>query len=239
MEMKGSACGTPGYLKLMSNLPCILHGPAHRVARQFGMDQDVPDYVPRFNYRTKGIAWKNYCRPISDTSILREMLPHARYAKWWKKTVPSHQDFAKNIVQSGGSPKSPHSAPHVSKANTNGNDADFPPGFLPKPVSTVYFGKSGKDHSNARKGNSDADAPSGFLKSLKTATSGNSYQDGLKDKEKIDTNGDVPTICKNLSNQSSSASTAVYENIKRKSPLTKLVSKDTVEPLMGVWRKIL
>lgn len=171
--------------------------------------------------------------------ILREMLPHARYAKWWKKTVPSHQDFAKNIVQSGGSPKSPHSAPHVSKANTNGNDADFPPGFLPKPVSTVYFGKSGKDHSNARKGNSDADAPSGFLKSLKTATSGNSYQDGLKDKEKIDTNGDVPTICKNLSNQSSSASTAVYENIKRKSPLTKLVSKDTVEPLMGVWRKIL
>ena len=71
--------------------------------------------------------------------ILREMLPHARYAKWWKKTVPSHQDFAKNIVQSGGSPKSPHSAPHVSKANTNGNDADFPPGFLPKPVSTYIL----------------------------------------------------------------------------------------------------
>ena len=98
----------------MSNLPCILHGPAHRVARQFGMDQDVPDYVPRFNYRTKGIAWKNYCRPISDTSlyfpprhfegdattralckVVEENSTESsgfckeHSAKWWKSKVPS------------------------------------------------------------------------------------------------------------------------------------------------------
>jgi hypothetical protein len=39
----------------------------HRVAMQFGMDQDVPDCVSRFN-ETKIIARKNYCRPLFDTS---------------------------------------------------------------------------------------------------------------------------------------------------------------------------
>jgi len=40
----------------------------HRVAMQFGMDQDVPGYVSRFN-ETNTIAWENYCRPFSDTSL--------------------------------------------------------------------------------------------------------------------------------------------------------------------------
>jgi len=50
----------------------------HRVAMQFGMDQDVPSYVPRLN-ETKENAWRNYCRPISDENLfhrdcLRQML---------------------------------------------------------------------------------------------------------------------------------------------------------------------
>jgi hypothetical protein len=38
------------------------------VAMQFGIDQDVPGCVPRFN-KTKTIAWENYCRTLSDTSL--------------------------------------------------------------------------------------------------------------------------------------------------------------------------
>jgi len=58
----------------------------HRVAMQFGMDQDVPSYVPRFN-KTKVIAWKNYCRLISDEKLyfpprLFEADVTTRYVKW-------------------------------------------------------------------------------------------------------------------------------------------------------------
>jgi hypothetical protein len=58
----------------------------HRVAMQFGFDQDVPSYVPRFN-ETEVIAWKNYCRSISDKELyfparLFEADVTTRYAKW-------------------------------------------------------------------------------------------------------------------------------------------------------------
>jgi len=200
----------------------------HRVAMQFGMDQDVPGCVPRF-HGSKEFAWKNYCRPISATKLyfparLFEGDVTTRYAKWWKQSVLLNQhDFPKNIVQSKRSLRSLHE---------NGNDADVPPGFAPKLGATMYSGKSGNVASNATKGNCDANnASSGFLlKRLKTVPSGNSAQDGFKDNENID--AEAPTRCKNLSDQSSSASTADYENAKRISPQAKLVGKDTVEPLL-------
>jgi len=68
-----------------------------------------------------------------------------------------------------------------------------------------------------------------LVKCLKIVPSGNSAQDSFKDNENIH---DVPTRCKNLSNQSSSASTADYENAKRMSPQAKLVGKDSVKPLI-------
>jgi hypothetical protein len=40
----------------------------HRVAMQFGMDQDVPSYVPKFN-ETESVVWKNYFRPISNKNL--------------------------------------------------------------------------------------------------------------------------------------------------------------------------
>ncbi|XP_068498647.1 uncharacterized protein [Phaseolus vulgaris] len=186
----------------------------HRVAMQFGMDQDVPGCVPRF-HGSKEFAWKNYCRPISDTKLyfparLFEGDVTTRYAKWWKQSVLLNQhDFVKHIVKSKRSPRSLHK---------NGNDADVPPGFHPKLGATMYSGKSG-------------DNASGFLlKCLKTVPSGNFAQDDFKDNENID--AEFPTRCKNLSDQSSSASTADYENAKRISPPAKLVGKDTVEPLI-------
>ncbi|KAG5546498.1 hypothetical protein RHGRI_018623 [Rhododendron griersonianum] len=37
----------------------------HRIAMRFGMDQDLPGLVPRFNDIPE-VAWENYSRPIKD-----------------------------------------------------------------------------------------------------------------------------------------------------------------------------
>ena len=114
----------------------------------------------------------------------------------------------------------------------NGNDADVPPGLPPKLGGTMYSRKFNDDASNAGKHSSDANVPSDFLlKCLKTVPSGNSSaQDGFKDNGNSD--DEVLTRCKTLSNQSSSASTVDYENAKRMSPQAKVVGKDTVEQLI-------
>ncbi|XP_061355336.1 uncharacterized protein LOC133299852 [Gastrolobium bilobum] len=237
----------------------------HRVAMQFGMDQDVPGCVPRFN-ETKAVAWENYCRPISDGNLyfpcrLFEADVTTRYAWWWKQSVLGHQDPVKNIVRRKRSARSSKRRPHSSKANRSGNDADVPPGFPPKLVSTVIFGKSYGDSSETRKGDSDA----GFLpKYLKTVPPGNSFHDGLKGKVNI--GGVVPTsfspkhntltpcisvedckpvleenkcgsitlgLGKHLSNQCSSATAADYEDVKNILPLTKPVARDNITPSVG------
>ena len=201
----------------------------HRVAMQFGMDQDVPGCVPRF-HGSREFAWKNYCRPISNKLYFPVRLFEGdvttRYAEWWKRSVLLNQhDLAKNIVQENRSPRS------LDK-NKNGKDADVPPGFPPKLGGIMYFGKSSDDASNARKPDSDANVPSSFLlKRLKVVPSENfSAQDDFKDNE--NTEVEVLTRCKNLSNQSSSAFTADYENVKRMSAQAEVVGENTVEPLI-------
>ncbi|XP_045809864.1 uncharacterized protein LOC123904221 [Trifolium pratense] len=89
-------CELVGFESVEQYLP-------HRVAMQFGMDQDVPSYVPRFN-ATKAIAWKNYCRPISDKKLyfpprFFEADVTTRYPKWWKKSVLGRDDFVMNIMK--------------------------------------------------------------------------------------------------------------------------------------------
>jgi len=195
----------------------------HRVAMQFGMDQDVPGSVPRF-HGSREFAWKNYCRPISDSKLyfparLFEGDVTTRYAEWWRQSVLLNQhDLAKNIVQGKRSPRS---------LDKNGNDADVPPGFPPKLGGTMCSAKSGDDASNARKPDSDANVPSSFLlKRLKVVPSENfSAQDDFKDNENAD--AEVPTMYQ--SNQSSSASTADYENAKG---MSLQVGRETVEPLI-------
>ncbi|XP_058754858.1 uncharacterized protein LOC131628008 [Vicia villosa] len=117
----------------------------HRVAMQFGMDQDVPSYVPRFN-ETKDIAWKNYYRPISDKNLnfpsrFFEADVTARYAKWWKQSILGKGDFVKKIVQRKRSASTRKHRTHVGKANIRGNDIDVPPGFPPNLVDTITFRK--------------------------------------------------------------------------------------------------
>jgi len=94
----------------------------HRVAMQFGIDQDVPGYVARFN-ETKYIAWKNYCRPISDKNLyfpprLFEADVTTRYARWWKQLVLHHGDFEKKIV--GRKRSSRKNRPCVENFNRSG-----------------------------------------------------------------------------------------------------------------------
>ena len=117
----------------------------HRVAMQFGMDQDVPSYVPRFN-ETKLIAWKNYCRLILDKNLyfpprLFEADVTTRYAMWWKQSVLGHGDFVKNIMKRKRREISRKHRPHVGKTNRIINDVGVPPGFPPNLVDLLKFGK--------------------------------------------------------------------------------------------------
>ncbi|KAL0362789.1 UNVERIFIED_CONTAM: protein MAINTENANCE OF MERISTEMS [Sesamum calycinum] len=70
---------------------CIEQYLPHRVAMQFGLDQDLPGHVGRVNVNP-AIAWSNYSRPIRDVKLyipprLSEPQVTARYSKWWKKLV--------------------------------------------------------------------------------------------------------------------------------------------------------
>jgi hypothetical protein len=105
------------------------------------MDQDVPSYVPRFN-ETKFIAWKNYCRPISDKNLyfpprLFEADVTTRYAKWWKQSVMDHDDFVNKIVRRKRSASLKKHRLHVGKFNTSVNDVGVPPGFPPNLVGSL------------------------------------------------------------------------------------------------------
>ncbi|XP_057428562.1 uncharacterized protein LOC130721988 [Lotus japonicus] len=196
----------------------------HRVAMQFGMDQDVPGRVPVFN-GTRATAWENYCRPISDRNLyfpsrLFEADVTTRYARWWKQSVLHHQDFAKNIVRRKRSARASKRGPHVVKANINGNDAiaDAPPLSPPKLVSTVILRKSCDDGLKTVKVENDADVPSRFLpKQLHIVPFGNSVQDGLIANE--DTGVDVPTN--------------FPPKLDALNPMTKSNAKDNTEPSLG------
>ncbi|XP_057430992.1 uncharacterized protein LOC130723866 [Lotus japonicus] len=155
----------------------------HRVSMQFGMDQDVPDSVPVFK-RTKAIAWENYCRPISDRNLyfpsrLFEADVTTRYEMWWKQSILHQHDFAMRSARPS------NCGPHVGEVNNSGDDPDVPPGIPLKQISTTILGKS-YDPSNTVNGENEnvADVPPEFLPNrLKNVPSGNSVQDGLKEKD--------------------------------------------------------
>ncbi|XP_045822340.1 uncharacterized protein LOC123915242 [Trifolium pratense] len=126
----------------------------HRVAMQFGFDQDVPSYVPRFN-ETEEIAWKNYCRPIYDKKLyfpprLFEADVTSRYSMWWKQSVLGSNDFVKKIVQRKRSASSRKHRAHVGNANRSGNDVGVPPGFPPNLVDSLTFAKFCDDGSKPK-----------------------------------------------------------------------------------------
>ncbi|CAJ2639709.1 unnamed protein product [Trifolium pratense] len=131
----------------------------HRVAMQFGLDQDVPGYV-FFE---------------ADVTL--------RYANWWKKLVSPPQGFAKNVVpQKRSGTSSSECRPH-SKV-----PLEFPLPKLVS-CTAVTYGKSCGDDSKTSKGDNivSDDVSSNFVpKLLKTIPSESSVQDGLKAGENVD-----------------------------------------------------
>jgi len=147
----------------------------HRVAMQFGFDQDVPDYVARLN-KNQAIAWKNYTRPLSDTNLyfpsrFFKAAVTTCYAKWWKKSVLGPQGFVMNDVPPKRIASSSKQRPHAE---------------IPKliPRGTATSGKSSHDGSKTSKGDNivDVDVPSDFGPKLVgfTITIGKSSDHGSK-----------------------------------------------------------
>lgn len=70
---------------------CIMQYLPHRVAMQFGIDQDLPGHIARVNLN-RNIAWENYSRTVKDESLyipprLFEPDVTTRYMVWWKKSM--------------------------------------------------------------------------------------------------------------------------------------------------------
>ncbi|XP_058788194.1 uncharacterized protein LOC131662427 [Vicia villosa] len=155
----------------------------HRVAMQFGMDQDVPGYVSRFN-ETKELAWKNYTRPLSDTSLyfpskFFEADVSTRYTMWWTKSVLGPQGFVKNVVPRKKNVGSSKCSPVAELS------LEFPL----KLVDPVTLEKSCDDGSKTSKGENIVydDVPSDFIpKVLTSMLSENSVEDGSKAEKKVD-----------------------------------------------------
>ncbi|KAF2318468.1 hypothetical protein GH714_008018 [Hevea brasiliensis] len=75
----------------------------HRVAMQFGIDQDIPGNVEQCD-ETSEVGWTNYSRPIVDSkfyvpSRLFQSGVTSRYLKWWKQLVLGQQESNKVSLQ--------------------------------------------------------------------------------------------------------------------------------------------
>ncbi|XP_058220043.1 uncharacterized protein LOC131330468 [Rhododendron vialii] len=113
----------PSELVGLDCLECYL---PHRVAMQFGMDQDLPGLVARFN-DTPEIAWENYSRPIKDGSLyvpsrLFKSDVTTRYLEWWKQSMLAQKDAVKG-ARAEKRAKSPRKPPDVPKGKNVENDA--------------------------------------------------------------------------------------------------------------------
>ena len=70
-------------------LDCIEPYLPHRVAMQFGLDQDIPKFVPRVNLRTWKEAWQTYDVKEKNVrfyvpSLLSDSSFTQQYSIWWK-----------------------------------------------------------------------------------------------------------------------------------------------------------
>lgn len=88
------------FAKLVG-LDCIEPYYPHRVALQFGYDQDVPGVVPA-RIETPELAWKDYIRPIADGMLyfparLHEADVTVGYIRWWKLSVALLHSEAEKI----------------------------------------------------------------------------------------------------------------------------------------------
>jgi len=179
----------------------------HRVAMQFGMDQDVPSDVPRFN-EAKSIAWKHYCRLISDKKLyfpsrFFEGNVTSRYARWWKQLVFGSSDFVKKSAQQKRCACSAKPRANVGKANKSGNDVGVPPGFPPNLVDTLRYKCGGIIHESKHLNNQCSSSLAGYEKilPLKRSISKDNIELSIRGLEEDfeDANASKEARCKNFS----------------------------------------
>ncbi|KAL8093398.1 uncharacterized protein LOC141693229 [Apium graveolens] len=75
----------------------------HRVAMQFGMDQDIPQWITKSNLCSEN-AWEYYNRPVCDAKLyfparLFEGDVTTKYLKWWEKSVLNLQGDTKGVLR--------------------------------------------------------------------------------------------------------------------------------------------
>ncbi|XP_075669740.1 uncharacterized protein LOC142639450 [Castanea sativa] len=125
-------------------LGCIEQYLPHRVAMQFGMDQDLPDCVARIN-ETPKIAWNHYSTPIHKMELYvpsRHFKGYVtvRYLEWWKQSIISQKDAIIGAVQQAGEgkkgtdnayiPSKSSKNPHKKvKGKKKSDDLHVTPGF--------------------------------------------------------------------------------------------------------------
>ncbi|GMY31313.1 serine/threonine-protein phosphatase 7 long form like [Fagus crenata] len=147
-------------------LGCIEQYLPHRVAMQFGLDQDLPGCVDRLN-ETSEIAWNHYSKPKHNMKLyvpsrLFEADVTVKYLEWWKQSIRSQQDASKGAVLQQREPrdskgkegtnkdcipakssKKPHKK---SKGKRKANDLHVTPGFSSK------FNRMGMGNCNEEDG---------------------------------------------------------------------------------------
>ncbi|XP_051151795.1 uncharacterized protein LOC127265828 [Andrographis paniculata] len=113
----------------------------HRVAMQFGLDQDIPGHVPRVNVNVN-IAWADFTRPVKDSEVYipgNLSVPQCtiRYADWWKKL---HRGLKKDHVNDALEGQNVQETKNVTVVGVKFEDDDFPPppGFPPKGKGIVF-----------------------------------------------------------------------------------------------------
>ncbi|KAL3508504.1 hypothetical protein ACH5RR_027905 [Cinchona calisaya] len=140
----------------------------HRVALQFGFDQDIPALVPR-STESLEVAWINYSKPLdSDATLyipgrLFESDWSIQYQQWWRGTVLVLVNSFQGILRGQRSSTIKHKDLMTSRqAEVEANDLDIPPRFSPKRNRTPNARiETSIKKQNKRNGN-DIDVAPGF-----------------------------------------------------------------------------
>ncbi|KAJ6752235.1 hypothetical protein OIU85_002640 [Salix viminalis] len=108
---------------------CVEQYSPHRVAMQFGMDQDLPGPVKRRN-ETQELSWKRFNKQIKNAMLYIPSRHHKpdvtlRYLEWWKQSEFWGKDGS-------GNPKSSEILAPSFKGKKLDHYPLYPPGFPPK-----------------------------------------------------------------------------------------------------------
>ncbi|GMY24748.1 serine/threonine-protein phosphatase 7 long form homolog [Fagus crenata] len=105
----------------------------HRVAMQFGIDQDLPGHVAGYS-KSPVIAWSNYTSSIGDEKLyipprLFEPDVTTRYFEWWKQSMYAQKDAVQHFVRR---PRNSKRVPRVYSGKMENYNIFAPPSSSPK-----------------------------------------------------------------------------------------------------------